>query len=167
MTNARQDLLTGLRTAFDTWETFLSERTEGEITARRRADEWSISDVIAHMMAWQQVSIARLEAALADSEPVYPGWLGGADPFFAEEHVNEFNARVHAIHRDEAWPSVHRAWRDGFGRFLELGEAIPEEQLLDASRYAWLKGNPLVAVLEGSLEHHQEHYRTVSARMRR
>jgi hypothetical protein len=116
------------------------------------------------MMAWQQVSIARLQAANHGREPVYPGWLGEADPFYANEHVDEFNARIHAAHRDAPWSSVHRAWRDGFRRFLELGEAIPEEALSATGRYPWLRGEALAAVLEGSLEHHQEHYRSVLSR---
>jgi len=65
---------------------------------------------------------------------------------------------------------VHRDWTEGFLRFLELGEAMPEKALLDAGRYTWLEGYALFAVLEGSYEHHREHaeyLEPVIARLRR
>ncbi len=163
--NRKQELLASSRTAFDKWEEILAGRTEQQIIARARPGEWSISDIVAHLTAWQQVSIARLEAALRDSEPEYPAWLGGADPFFAEEHVDDFNARIHALHRDEPWPTVYRSWRGGYQRFLELCEAVPEKDMFETGRYGWLKGHALAAVLEGWTEHHQEHYESLSARL--
>jgi hypothetical protein len=52
---------------------------------------------------------------------------------------------------------VYQDWRAGFQRFLELGAAIPETDLVSVGRYAWLEGYALIAVLQGSYEHHQEH----------
>ncbi len=165
MTNTKQELLAGLRAIFDRWENLLAKRSEQELTARKPSTDWSIGDVVAHLMAWQQVSVARLQAALAGAEPGYPDWLGGADPFFAEEHFDDFNARVWRRYRDQPWPTVHRMWQEGFRRFIELAEALPEDTLADAGRFAWLKGYPLSAVLAGSLEHHEHHYDSVSARL--
>jgi len=53
---------------------------------------------------------------------------------------------------------VQRNWREGFLHFVELGEAVPEQELFDAQKYAWLEGYALSDVLQGSLEHHQEHH---------
>ena len=162
---SKHDIVEDLRAVLGQWDTLLSGRTEAAITARRLPTDWSISDVVAHLMAWQQVSIARVEAALRRKEPKYPNWLGGADPFFAEDHVNEFNARIHELYRQESWSTVHRSWRSGFLRFLELADAISENELLETGRYPWLNGDALAAVLEGSLQHHREHYESVSARL--
>jgi hypothetical protein len=49
---------------------------------------------------------------------------------------------------------VHQDWRDGFLRFLELGEMIAEKDLLDPEKYPWMKGYSLFVVLQGSYEHH-------------
>jgi hypothetical protein len=153
----KQELLASLRDVFDSWEKLVTNTTEEELTAKRLPTDWSIKDVIAHLMAWQQISIARLHAALRDSEPEFPAWLGGADPYFAEEHTDEFNARIYEIYHSQSWPSVHRAWREGFLHFLELAESVPEEKMLDARLYPWLNGYALSAVLQGSCEHHEEH----------
>lgn len=52
---------------------------------------------------------------------------------------------------------MYTTWRDGFVRLLELGEATPEEMMLDNQRYPWLEGYGLIDVITGSTEHHQEH----------
>jgi hypothetical protein len=153
------DPLTALRDEFNRWEEVLGSMTEQELIIHQPDSGWSIKDVIAHLRAWQQISIARLEAAALDKQPEFPAWLEGLDPFEAESEENreKVNSRIHAEHRDDSWPSVHGAWRQGFLRLLELGEAIPEEFLTDPGRYTWLRGYPLAAVLQGSCEHHYEH----------
>jgi hypothetical protein len=152
----KQHILTALREEFDWWQATLASLSEAQITAPQLDDSWSIKDVIAHLRAWQQRSIARLEAALLNKEPEYPAWPAHFDPE-AEGQPHDLNAWLYAAYRDQPWSSVHRDWREGFLRFLELGEAIPEKDLLDVDRYTWLEGYALLAVLQGSCEHHHEH----------
>jgi hypothetical protein len=98
----KQELLASLRAVFNSWEKLLAGESEEEITVQRFAAYWSTKDVIAHLRAWQQISIARLEAAILDTEPEFPTWLAGADPFFAEDHTDEFNARIYEIYHDQS-----------------------------------------------------------------
>jgi len=153
----KQEMISSLTTVFDSWEAFLAGMTEEEITAQPRPGKWSVSEVITHLRAWQQISIARLEAALLNTSPNLPTWLGGADPFYANDHVDKFNARIQEIHSSESWSTRHRQWREGFLRFLELAEAVPDSIMFESERYSWLAGDPLAAVVEGTCEHHQEH----------
>ena len=155
--NSKQALTANLKTAYDDWERLLSTAADKQLFDRRVTSKWTLKDVVAHVMAWQQISIARLQAAMAGQDPEMPAWLGGSDPFHANEHVHDFNAKIYAIYHAQPWPEVHRAWREGFARFLELAEAIPEDALLESNRYSWLRGYALSDVLKGSCEHHREH----------
>ena len=152
----KHHILTALREEFSRWEGLLASLGEEQITAQQLPDNWSIKDVIAHLRAWQQRSIARLEAALHNREPQYPEWPAQFDPE-EEGQPHDLNAWLYTTYRDQPWSSVHRDWREGFLRFLELGAAIPENDLLDAGKYTWLEGYALFAVLQGSYEHHREH----------
>jgi len=153
MLDDRKQILTLLREEFKRWEELLAGLSEEQITAPHLPSDLSIKDVMAHLRAWQQVSIARLEAARLDKEPVFPDWLAGLDPE-SEEDRDQFNARIYETYRQQPWSRVYQAWRDDFLRFLKLGEEIPENDLGDAEKYPWLKGYLLSAVLQGSYEHH-------------
>jgi hypothetical protein len=153
----KQQLVTTLRDEFNRWEALLAGLSEEQITAPQLPDNWSIKDVIAHLRSWQQRSIARLEAAQLDRAPEYPRWPAEFDPE-AEGQPHDLNAWLYAKDRDRPWSSVYQNWRSGFLRFLELADAIPEKDLLDATRYAWMEGQPLAGSLQASYEHHDEHY---------
>lgn len=151
-----QQVKDGLREELQVWDELLSKMSHEQLTVPLLSDGQSIKDILGHLHAWQQLSIARLEAARLQSEPDMPAWLHGQDPD-KDELTDEYNARIQAVFRDQSWAQVYTAWRDGYRRFLELADMIPDSDLLDETKYSWLKGYNLLAVLEGSCEHHQEH----------
>jgi hypothetical protein len=162
----KEQLLAMLRAEYERWQTLLGSLDETQITSRTLPADLSIKDVVGHLHAWQQISLARLDAAIAGREPVLPSWLGGLEPD-AEENLEQINAAIHAAWRDQPWPLVYGAWRTGFLRLLDLGAAIPESDLFDTRRYAWLDGYALADVLHGSYDHHhEEHYKPLAAWLR-
>lgn len=162
----KAQILAMLQEEFERWEALLAGLGERRITARVLPGNWSVKDVMAHLRAWQQRSIARLEAALDDREPEFPWEPAEADES-SEDDPDETNAWIYETYRDQPWPAVYQSWREGFVRFLTLGEAIPEEDLLDPMRYPWLGGQPLSMVLTSSYDHHhQEHLEPLVAWLR-
>lgn len=160
----KQQVPARLQEIFNRWEKLLAGVSQEQITTPQMNSQWSIKDEIAHLRAWQQISIARLEAALQDREPVYPEWPT-QDPD-SEEDQERINDWIYKKYRQEPWSHVYRNWREGFLYFLELADKIPETNLLDEKKYAWLNGYALMAVLEGSCEHHIEHIDHVLDRQR-
>ncbi len=133
--NMKQHILAGLREEFDRWEELLVSLNEEQLTAPLVPSNWSIKDVMAHLRAWQQRSIARVQAAQLDREPEFPKWPAELDPD-SEGNTDKINAWIYETNREQPWSSVHRDWREGFLRFLELAEPISERDLLDAGRYS-------------------------------
>lgn len=161
----KHQTLTTLRAEFNRWEELLATLSEEQISTPLLPSSWSIKDVIAHLWAWQQRSIARLEAALLDSEPEFPNWPADLDPEPAGQ-PHQVNAWIYETYREQPWSSIHGNWREGFLRLLELGEAIPEEDLLEPGRYSWLEGQPLSFILQASYgHHHEEHFKPLLARL--
>ncbi len=154
--NMQDHILTALSEQFNHWEELLASMSEEQITAPDLPSDWSLKDNIAHLLAWRQRSIARLEAARFDREPEFPKWLPGLEPD-AEGNTAQTNVWIYETYREQPWSTIHQDWQAGFLRLLELGGAIPERDLLDASRYPWLAGHPLAFILIASYDHHQEH----------
>jgi hypothetical protein len=49
--------------------------SDEQITGWHTLAEWSTKDVIAHLRAWQQISVVRMEAVALNREPKYPQWI--------------------------------------------------------------------------------------------
>jgi len=154
--NMKDHILTALREQFSRWEELLESLSDEQLTAPHFDYNWSIKDVLAHLWAWQQISIARLEAARLNREPELPKWVAALHGDW-EEDANQTNAWIYEICHDKPLSEVYPMWREGFRRCLELGEPISERDLLDGDRYPWLKGYSLAFILVASYDHHQEH----------
>lgn len=152
----KQEVLQTARAEFDRLEALLSGLSEAQILATVLDDGWSIKDVIAHLKAWQELSIMRLEAGQYGVEPARPNWPEQLD-LETESNIDEINAWIYAQHRDMPWPDLYQVWRYGYLRFLALGELIPEEDLLKKKRYAWTDSYSLADSLINSARHHKEH----------
>jgi hypothetical protein len=154
----KEQLLNALRTERAQWETLLTGLDEAQITAPTLDGGRSIKDVIAHLTAWQRLTRARLEAATHGTAPQPPEWPAG----WSEEHdLDRINEWFFTTYREKSLDEVLREWRHVFQQVLTLGEALPEQDLDDPRRFAWLNGAPLSAVLEGSYEHYDEHYESL------
>jgi hypothetical protein len=152
----KQHILAALREELEQWEALLASLSEIQITTPNTPSVWSCKDVIAHLRAWQQRSNARFEAALQNREPVFPKWPAELDPE-SEGDTDPVNAWIYESAREQPWPEVYRNWKEGFLHLLESAEQISERDLLDPSKYPWMQDIPLVLVLVGTYDHHQEH----------
>ena len=150
--NDKQQIMTMVKEEFDSWEKLVAGLSEAQLNTPQPDSTLSIKDVLAHLMAWQQRSIARLEAAVLNKEPEFPKWPTALDP--DSEDADQINAWIYETTHEQSWPDAHRKWREGFLRFIELGEAIPDKDWSDSGKYPWLAGYPISAVLVWSYEHH-------------
>lgn len=158
-----EDSLNALREEYNRWEALIGSLNEEQLCAPLLSNRHSIKDELGHLHGWQQISIARMQAAHSNTEPVLPDWLAGGAPE-EEDRTDDYNARIHAIYQDQPWAQVYQQWSAGFQRFLQLAETLPEQDLLDTNKYVWLRGYALIDVLKGSYEHHHvDHYEPLTA----
>jgi hypothetical protein len=155
--NMKDHILAALKEKFDAWEELLATLTEEQITVSRFDLDWSIKDVIAHLWAWQQISIARMEAGLHNREPQFPKWIVESVENWKED-ADQVNAVTFENYHDKSWLEVHENWRNGFLRLLEISHEIPEINLLATGLYPWLGDFSLAFILVASYDHHQEHF---------
>jgi hypothetical protein len=155
--NMKEHILAALKEKFDGWEKLLASLSEEQIAAPRFDFDWSIKDVIAHLWAWQQISIARMEAGLQNREPQFPKWIVESVENW-EEDADQVNAVTFEHNHNKSWSEIHLKWRNGFLQLLQIASEIPEINLLATGLYPWLGDFSLAFILVASYDHHQEHY---------
>lgn len=151
----KAELLEGLYRKRAEWEALLGELDEAQLTALTLPDQHAIKDILAHLMSWQRLTLARLEAARWNKPPRSLDWPEHLDP--EAEDVDELNAWFYRTYHTRPLAEVLQAWRQTFQQVLETSEALSEEELAESGRYSWLGPWPLSAVLVGTYEHHDEH----------
>lgn len=152
----KTEIIKDLKTEFLRWRVFLESLSEEEGTKVLPGETLSIKDKVAHLHAWQQLSIARLEAATQNHDPLYPDWLRSAHP--DTDDVDQENERIFQMYQGNSWQEVMNKWRTGFEYFIKLCKNLPDENIFIAGINTWLPDYALADVMLGSLEHHREHF---------
>ncbi len=111
-------------TAFEASYTGLSDAEMGEPGV---TGSWSIKDIIAHVTAWEEESLAHLPIILSGGKPPrYSVTYGGIDAF---------NARVTAQKRTLPLSEVLRQRDDTHRRLVDFIQSVPEDALARETRF--------------------------------
>ncbi len=151
-----KDTVDALRIEYKLWQGLLLNCKEKPEDCAPRDNVWTLKDVLAHLTSWQQITLARLVAARLKEEPEYPDWFPGADPE-TDEETDRVNAAIYEAYKDQSLTEIKKEWDLRFSEILLVCPLISDQEFTDPGNYAWLQGYPLLAVLEGTLEHHREH----------
>lgn len=146
------------------WEALVAEIGEERMTQPGANQDWSFRDTAAHLNAWREQTLARLEAAARDQPPPPPPWPADLDED-SDEGTDRINAWFAERDRNRPLADVLGTTREQFRRLRQAVEALPERDLLEPGRYPWLAGEPLgPAVLGGSFGHfHDDHEPAIRA----
>ena len=143
----KTELLAELSAARRAWENLLSGIAPAHMTQPGVCGEWSLKDLIAHI-AWFENEMAGLlqTRALAGSE------LWGLPP-------DERNTAIYAQNRLRSLDEVQAESRQTFEQLAGLIEALEEDDLLDAGRFADMPPDwqPYALLAENSFEHYRQH----------
>ncbi len=135
------------------WEALVNEVGPERMELRGVTGEWSVKDLIAHLTAWEVRAVAWLAAVRAGTWPQPPDWPTNLD----EDGIN---AWIWAANRGRRVADVTNESRQVFDQLVDGIEAVPEQDLSEAGRFAWLRGGSLAGSIGGNtFEHYEVHSR--------
>jgi len=144
-------LLDKIRSRQIDFEQVITPLSEEQLTMPGVNGDWSIKDVLAHLVSWQKRTIDRLDAAAQNKEPTTP-------PVANDEEVNNLNQRFYEENKERSLSEVLADFKTTYLRMLETVEAMREEDLFDAQKFPWNGGTPLWENVAGNTyEHIDEH----------
>ena len=148
---SRDKLLEEMRTKYAELEGMLEPLDETQMTTPGVYGEWSIKDVLAHLVSWQQRTLDRLYAAARNEEPTIP-------PISTDEEMNRLNEHFYQENKSRPLAEVLANFRSSHLQMLEAVQALSDESLADPQRFAWLKGDALWQLVAGNTyDHISEH----------
>ena len=155
---ARMDkskLLHEMSNGYTALENSLAPLNQAQMTTPGVNGDWSIKDILAHLNAWQDYLVMRLQAAARNEVPAIQGVLSDEDDGNA---VDRLNARFYEENKSRSLDEVLAGCRTTYRQIVEAVQGLSEEDLFEPKRFAWMKGNALWELVPGNTyEHYQEH----------
>jgi hypothetical protein len=130
--------------------------TEDDLLAPRKAGEWSVKDILAHLSAWEKYLLDRLSFVMTGMKPQYPVMTTWDD-------VHRFNAQVYEQNKDRPLTSVVIEFRNLYRGVMTVLEALSDEQLTEAYNYDFPDDslNLLQLIRANTCDHFREHCTTM------
>jgi hypothetical protein len=155
----KTELLTILRESRKEHLQAIEGLTEEEMNEPGVIGDWSVKDILSHLTRWEAELVKMLWQI---SQGITPSGLAVSET--PEEVIDELNARWVQEDRDRSLSQVLEDFHGVRKQTIRRVEALSEEELTDAKRYAWLGDVPLwkwVAI--ESYEHDAEHFSQIQA----
>jgi hypothetical protein len=92
---------------------------------------WSVKDVLAHLVEWQQMNLNWYAAGLKGEKPAIPA------PGFTLRELPRLNEMIYRKHHRRSLQAVMRDYRSYHERVVELIEALPDVDLVTLRRFSW------------------------------
>jgi hypothetical protein len=92
---------------------------------------WSVKDVLAHLVEWQQMNLDWYAAGLRGEKPTIPA------PGFTLRELPRLNEMIYRKHHRRSLQEVMRDYQSYHQRVVELIEALPDADLVTLKRFSW------------------------------
>ena len=92
---------------------------------------WSVKDVLAHLVEWQQMNLDWYAAGLRGEKPAMP------EPGFTLRELPRLNQMIYLKHHRRSLQAVMRDYRSYHDRIVELIQTLPDSDLVTLNRFSW------------------------------
>jgi uncharacterized protein (TIGR03083 family) len=149
----KAELLRRLEREYMRFRAVLAALTPQQMTMPATIGNWSVKDVIAHLIAHEQRALQELHAALR------------GERFEIDHRTNDlFNAQVVAASHSQSLEAVLREWDHSYGQVRAAVEALTEADFDPASPVVRALGDSIDGALGNSTYgHYAEHIERVKA----
>jgi len=113
------------------------DRVLGDLTPRQMTmagvtrGGWSVKDVLAHLVEWQQMNLDWYAAGTRGERPAMPA------PGYTLRELPRLNAMIYRKHHRRSLQAVLRDYRVFHDRVVALVRALPDADLITLGRYSW------------------------------
>jgi len=128
----KQELLAEIqleRTALDSTLTLLTRRQMTKAGVTRGG--WSVKDVLAHLVEWQDMNLNWYEAGMRGEKPAIPA------PGYTLRELPRLNEMIFRKHHRRSLDAVLKDYRSYHDTVIALIQALPDDDLVMLNRFSW------------------------------
>jgi len=129
-------------------EQLLAGLSPAQMTQPRVVGQWSVKDVLAHLLEWQHMVLNWHAAGLKGKVPAIPAeglnW----------SQIPQLNQQIYEKHCNRALADIQREFKSSHKKMLSTIESLSEDDLFTRGRYAWTKTSTLGSYFISSTSSH-------------
>lgn len=145
---SKTDLLNAIDTEYAALCDELAARSPEKLTEPGIVGEWSVKDVMAHLLEWIQMCMGWHQAGLMGETPQIPA------PGYKWNQTPALNQHIYEKNRERTLDDIQAEFHRSAQEILDLIRNLSNEQLFSAGQYAWTKKNTLGAYMVSATSSH-------------
>ncbi|MEZ4594372.1 MAG: ClbS/DfsB family four-helix bundle protein [Chloroflexota bacterium] len=145
---SKTDLLIAIEKERTALESYLETLTDEQLCAPGMVGEWSAKDVLAHLVAWEQMCLGWHYAGLRGETPELPA------PGFKWNQTPQLNQQIYEKYRDSSLAEIMARFQTSHQEILWVIEGLTNETLFTAGQMAWTGKNTLGAYFVSATSSH-------------
>jgi uncharacterized protein (TIGR03083 family) len=150
----RNALLEAIEIERNALQQLLAELSPDQMVEPGTVGEWSVKDVLAHLLEWEQMVLRWHSAGLRGKVPVTPA------EGFNWAQLPQLNQQIFEKHHDRPLDEIQKEFSSSYKKMLKTIQGLSDEDLFTRGRYAWTKNNTLGAYFISSTSSHYHWART-------
>jgi uncharacterized protein (TIGR03083 family) len=127
----RDELLKDIQAERRRLEKLLASLSEEQLLLPGAVGDWSVKDVLAHLVEWERLLLDWYRCGIEGSSPVIrPVGMG-------RTMIDQLNQGFYERNRLRPLPEVRADFKVSYQKILRTMQAIPEEEMFTPGRFAW------------------------------
>jgi hypothetical protein len=149
---SKTKLLTDIEAEWRLLEKTLNRLSEEQMLAPGVTGEWSVKDLLAHIVFWEKFMLDRVEGALTGEPLKYP-------PIMNNEDVNLVNSHAFMDSRERPLADVLAEFQNVYEHLQTVLEVLDDEDLTRPMPWDWASEDLRLwhIIIANTTDHYQEH----------
>jgi hypothetical protein len=146
--SSKEELLQAIHASRHELEKKFSKLTPSQMAWPGSMDHWSVKDILAHLVDWEQRLILWYQAGLRGENPETPA------PGMTWRDLPKLNQQGYERHKDQPLDQVLEEFENSYRQVLSLVESMSEEEIFTEDVYAWTGNSPLLTWIAANTYKH-------------
>lgn len=144
----KQELLESIQSNRELLEKKYSTLTPKQMEWPGSMDGWSVKDILAHLVDWEQRFIEWYKAGQKGVIPDTPA------PGYTWRELPKLNQKGFDHHKDDSLEQVLEQSRNSYREIIQLVEGMREEEIFEANYYEWTGNSSLLTWIAANTSSH-------------
>lgn len=145
---SKAELLNAIDRERSALNTLLATLTPEQMAMPGVVGEWSVKDVLAHLVEWEQMVLGWYGAGLRGETPQLPA------PGYNWSQTPQLNQLIYEKHRDRPLDEVLAQYQSSHAEIMAVIRQLPDDELFGMQKYAWTSNNTLGAYFVSATSSH-------------